>query len=135
MKIVHTLLFAALAAALAGCHSDTPDTRAARNGEPSATESTLGDSVGKAMGEAQRKLETETITLRTDEGGTHKAEISPAGDLTIDGRSIPLTQEQRALVLEHRAQMVRLARAGMSRRRRPSRRHVRRAPRPVRATP
>jgi len=110
MNVTRTLLGVALVAALAACHRDAPAPTA---GSGNAIEDNVAHNVGKAMADAQRKLETENITIRSDDGATHKAEITPKGDLLIDGKAIALNASQRAAVLDYREQTVVIAHAGM----------------------
>jgi len=108
MTITRTLLCIALAASLAACDSKPPAAAA-----PNTIEDDVASNVGKAMSVAERKLETQNITLRSDDGGTHKAEITPTGELIIDGKPVPLNAAQRAALLDYRAQTLVIARAGM----------------------
>lgn len=105
------LLVAALTLGLAACHQE-PATPASKTstGVGDGIGDGIGDSVGRSMADAKRKLETENLKI---EQGGRRAEITPAGDLIIDGRPIPVNAEQRALLLEHRTQMLDIARAGM----------------------
>jgi hypothetical protein len=109
MNTVPTLLCDAVLASLAACQARTPEPSAST--PPAATVST--SSIGKAMDEAAKKLATENITLRTDDGGTHKAEITPAGDLIIDGKTVAIDATQRQLLLDYRARVHDIAQAGM----------------------
>jgi len=43
-----------------------------------------------------------------------RAEISPAGDLLVDGKAVVVTPAQRALLLEYRGQVLGVAEAGMA---------------------
>jgi len=46
--------------------------------------------------------------------GLPKAEISPQGDLLIDGKAVTVDDAQRQLVLAHRANVIAIAEAGMA---------------------
>ncbi|HEY1139668.1 MAG TPA: DUF2884 family protein, partial [Lysobacter sp.] len=80
---------------------------------------------------AREKLATENISLN---GGVHinsgdhhgvsvfsddendkrpKAEITPKGDLLIDGKTVAITAQQRAMLLEYRAHIIGVAESGM----------------------
>lgn len=109
---LRTTLLAAALMSLVACQGRTP-TAAPASGAGGDIESDVGNSVSRGMQEAQRKLETENITVRSDNGGLHKAEITPAGGLLIDGKSIPLDNTQRLAVLEYRARTIEIAHAGM----------------------
>lgn len=90
----------------------------------------IGRSVEKAMDKARAKLATENIsltdfhvsghhngiTVTNDEDpndGRPKAEITPQGDLLIDGRKIEANAQQHALLLQYRKQIEGVAGAGM----------------------
>jgi hypothetical protein len=87
--------------------------------------SALGNIVKSATDEARKKLQTENISIsdgmhiqvnghsiRRPEGKT-KAEITPAGDLLIDGRPVTVDAQQRALLLQYRQHIIGIAGAGM----------------------
>lgn len=86
---------------------------------PATAESTdapataLGKVVDEATQKARAKLANEPITLSSDNDNLPKAEISPSGDLLIDDKAVPVNDQQRALLLEHRANVVAIAEAGM----------------------
>lgn len=64
---------------------------------------------------ARAKLATENISLnRNDRKNLPKAEITPAGDLLIEGKAVATTPEQRALVLAYRAQLLQVVGDGMA---------------------
>lgn len=123
----HTLALAlsiSLLLPLAGCGADTPTDA----GQPGAGEPASGSMVTRgvqaAIARAAETLETENITV----GGKHdngfrwgdaatdlpRAEITPGGDLLIDGEPVAVDARQRQLLLEHRARVVEVAKAGMS---------------------
>ena len=95
-----------------------------------APQTAIGRSVEKAMDKARAKLATENIsltdfhvsghhngiTVTSDEDpndGRPKAEITPQGDLLIDGRKIEANAQQHALLLQYRKQIEAVAGAGM----------------------
>lgn len=112
MNSVRTATFVALACIplLGACERSTPP--APRDADAPAT--SLGKVVEEATEKARTKLANEPITLTSDDGNLPKAEISPKGDLVIDGKTVPVTEEQRAMLLEHRANIVAIADAGMT---------------------
>ena len=93
--------------------------------------SSLGKLVDKEIQEARKKLATENISVNGgvrvshgDHGGINvfsddendkrpKAEISPKGDLLIDGKAVAINAEQRAMLLEYRAHVISVAESGM----------------------
>lgn len=112
MNPVRTATLVALACIplLGACDRSTPP--APQDAEAPAT--SLGKVVDEATEKARIKLANEPITLSSDDGKLPKAEISPKGDLVIDGKTVPVTEDQRALLLEHRANIVAIADAGMT---------------------
>ncbi|GAB1595970.1 DUF2884 family protein [Lysobacter claricitrinus] len=109
-----SLLAVALLAGVAGCQDRTSAPNAASSTSTSGVGDGggdgLGDTVGHAMDEARVKLKTENVKLT--ENGRH-AEITPKGDLIIDGKTIAVNDEQRRLLLEHREHILEIASAGM----------------------
>lgn len=95
-------------AALMACDARNDVETSTRN----TTTSSVGGEMSSAIEKARRKLETGNITVSGD-GADGKAEITPAGDLLIDGRQVPVTPQQRALLMEHRSRIVAVAGAGM----------------------
>src|SRR5690554_4555389 len=105
----------ALAALLAtGCGSSEPPPAPQPGTEAgdAAQQSWIGRQAAAAIAKAQRELETENIQIGDKSGfsingrsyGMGKpgdlppAEISPQGDLLIEGEPVPVTDAQRALL-------------------------------------
>lgn len=113
MKHPHVLVLALLLGAaplIAGCApsgSDDP-----KDGAGGAT--WLGQTVRGATDEARAALASEAISVGDTSDGKPKAKISPEGELLIDDEPVPATPEQRELLLEHRANIVALAEAGIA---------------------
>lgn len=72
-----------------------------------------GGTVALALDEARQKLHTENLTLGSAELGT-KAEITPQGDLLINGIAVPLTDPQRDAVMVYRGKLLAVAESGMA---------------------
>lgn len=70
---------------------------------------------GREIEEARRKLATENIALNRD-GKKHlpKAEITPGGDLLIEGKAVAATPAQKALVLAYRGELLGVVGDGMA---------------------
>jgi hypothetical protein len=85
------------------------------DGKPEArqTHSMLGNVVGKAMDEARSEIRTGNLSISAESRDLPKAEISPQGDLLIDGRKVETTPGQRALLLDYRGHLVGVAESGM----------------------
>jgi hypothetical protein len=127
------LLAALMAASLAACNQSPAPTTPPAATTPaanSAPETVLGKSVAAALRKAREELETSNIDLdngidvRTGTNGHHfrighatdgsRAQITPQGDLLIEGKAVPVTPAQRALVLEYRRGIIGVAEAGMN---------------------
>jgi len=132
-----TRIFActALLASLAACQGNAPSS--ASKTSPTATApatqptSALGRMVEGELREAREKLAHENITLGSvhirsgEHGGVSvmsdddskdngpKGEITPQGDLLIDGKVVAINAEQRAMLLEYRTHVIALAETGM----------------------
>lgn len=119
------LALAALLATGCGGSQPPPDNQAA---DAAAAQSWIGRQAAAGIAKAQRELESKNIGIgrnggitvngRTfgprDADGLPKAEITPGGDLLIQGEPIAVTGAQRELLLEHRRQLIGLAQAGMA---------------------
>lgn len=105
----HSLLFAALIAAstLSACSDKAPS-----NTDTAAEPTTmLGKVVKEATDEARKELATGNIEISKDQ--QTKAEITPEGDLLVNGKRITPTTEQRKLLLEYRGHIAGIATAGI----------------------
>ena len=104
----HSLLFAALlcASMLSAC-SD----KASSGTDPGEPTTMLGKAVKGATDHARGELATANIQVSKDQQS--KAEITPEGDLLVDGKRITPTAEQRVLLLEYRSHIVGIAEAGI----------------------
>ena len=108
MKTVRTLLCVALVASLAACQQKAPDTATAT---PQEDPGLIARNVEAAMDKGREKLATENITISND--GQGKAEITPQGDLLIEGRKVEIDEGQRRLLLDYRNEVSAIASAGM----------------------
>jgi len=107
---------------LAACDGQQDRTTPRTAGEPT---SALGNIVKNATDEARKKLQTENISISDSmhiqvnghsirrPGGKTKAEITPAGDLLIDGKAVTIDSQQRTLLLQYRQNIISIAGAGM----------------------
>lgn len=114
-----TVLFAAVLGGislLAACGAN-PAPGSASGNAPTAKKQETGvitSAIQEAIGEAQKEIAEGNITVSKDEhNGGKKAEITPKGDLLIDGRAVAITPAQRTLLLEYRSHVVAVATAGM----------------------
>lgn len=112
--------------------SSTHDADASTASDASATtnapKSVLGKAVAKGMRQAREELETNNLSLN---GGVHvskngkgvwggdendnlpKAEITPKGDLLIEGSAVTINASQRGMLLDYRHDVIDVAEAGM----------------------
>jgi hypothetical protein len=95
-----------------------------------APETVLGRTVDVAMRKARHELETRNLDIgdgmkvAVNEHGHQvrignssdgsKAQLTPKGDLLIDGKPVPVTPQQRAMLLDYRQQIIAVAETGMS---------------------
>lgn len=116
MNAIRTSTLAALLGSLvlAGCSQ--PATTAQADGDAptaSAERGIISKAINEAIVEARREIREGNISVSGDGKHGAKAEITPQGDLLIDGRKVELTPAQRALLLEHRSRIAAVAEAGM----------------------
>lgn len=94
---------------LAACSANrAPDTEA---GVKQEEKSIISQAVTEAIAEARQEINQGNITI--SEHDLPKAEITPKGDLLIEGRAVAITPAQRTLLLEHRGHIVAVAESGM----------------------
>ena len=126
----HTLSAIAIAAALAACSKPAPPpANDAGAGAPQSEKGFLSRQLDKAFAEARAKLERENIDIsngvsfnvngtriggRDDAIKLPKAEITPQGDLLIEGTAVAITPAQRSQLLDYRGQIIGIAAAGMA---------------------
>lgn len=69
--------------------------------------------ISNAMDKAKVKLQSEPITISDDAPGQPRAEITPSGDLVIDGKTVAITPAQRTALLAYREQTIAVATQGI----------------------
>ncbi len=107
--IAATALLASLPL-LGACESKTPDQQVQKVKE----ESLISQATREAVAEARKEINEGNISVSNDhKSGQGKAEITPKGDLLIDGRAVAINQEQRKLLLEYRGHVASVAEAGV----------------------
>lgn len=95
--------------------------------ETSKPQTMIGKTVAREIDKARKELATGNISLnghdvtingrdyaRTDDDTRPKAEITPAGDLLLDGKAVAVSPQQRAMLLQYRDQIIAIADAGMT---------------------
>ncbi len=103
MKLHLLLLSAALSLPLAACGD-----RSAGN-DPDV--SGVARTVRNATDKAGEKMAENNIKISS--GKAAHAEITPAGDLVIEGRTVDVDQAQRELLLAYRGQVIEMAQTGI----------------------
>ena len=101
-----------------------PSPPVAANDSP---KSFIGRHVDKALDEARKELATQNISISDGfdinvnghqvhhpDAGLPKAEITPQGDLLIEGKAVSITPAQRQELLTYRARIIGIAEAGMA---------------------
>lgn len=74
-------------------------------------DTSLGQKVREATNKARKEMSAKNISVSSDDGA--KVEISPAGDLLINGSTIAVDDAQRKLLLQYREQVMQVAEAGI----------------------
>ena len=130
MNTIRTLACTALLASLAACQGNAPSATTASNASKPAAPAEpggLSGMVGAAMDKARAEMETKNIgiggngvhinvnghEINTPDDKAPHAEISPQGDLLVEGKPVDITPAQRKLLLEYRGEIIGVASAGM----------------------
>lgn len=132
MNRIRIFACTALLASLAACQGNAPSSASKTSPTAPAPQPTsaLGRMVEKEIREAREKLAHENISLdgvhihTGERGGVSvmsdddsktgpKGEITPQGDLLIDGKAVAINADQRAMLLEYRAHVIDIAVTGM----------------------
>ncbi|MFT4257783.1 MAG: hypothetical protein QM599_12650 [Pseudoxanthomonas sp.] len=118
---LRTLAFAALLPLAAACGRKPPPANAGN--DPQAT-TVLGAKVQQAMDKAKAELDTKNSSINgfsVNVGGNRiggdlglpRAEITPQGELLIEGKAVAASPEQQALLKAYRGELIGVAKAGM----------------------
>lgn len=103
-----TLLMLACLPLLAACGANDPPPPT----DPATAPTTIiGKAVKQATDQARKELVTENFKLSVD--GLPQAEITPTGDLLIEGKAVPVDAAQKALLLDYRKGITDIAEAGI----------------------
>lgn len=102
---------------LAACSNSDSNRTAASTGTGTGTGKPTvdADSIGRKVQDATDKARAELAqgNIKVSNNQSEKAEITPQGDLLINGKAIAIDAKQRALLLDYRKQVEKLAGAGM----------------------
>lgn len=102
----------ALSLGLSACGGGDAPPASGTASDANAPSTALGRMVASATDEARQELATQNIDLSAT--GHPKAEITPAGELLIDGKTVATTDEQRKLLQDYRKGIIDVAEAGMA---------------------
>lgn len=128
-----TLLMLATLPLVGACNQQkaspaTDSAEVAKSGVQEA-QTIIGKTVEKELAKARKELHEGNISIGGKgvdvsingkhytgdaDDGRPRAEITPKGDLLIDGKSVATTPAQRAMLLEYRGQVIGVAEAGMA---------------------
>ncbi|RZA22054.1 MAG: hypothetical protein EOP93_01345 [Lysobacteraceae bacterium] len=127
MKHVHGLALALLAGTSLLACSDPPAPPATPVASADSPKTFIGRHVDKALDEARKELATKNISISDgfninvngheihNKGeNLPKAEITPQGDMLIEGRAVAVTHAQRQQLLAYRGRIIGIAEAGMA---------------------
>lgn len=106
-SLIIALLLAS--ASITACGSSQSPDAAAKQEEKSV----ITKAVNEAVVEARKEIREGNITISEHEKNLPKAEITPKGDLLIDGKAVAINPDQRAQLLEYRAHVAGVAESGM----------------------
>lgn len=97
-------------------------TQAMKDANEKTSPSMISGEIRKAIQEAKQELASKNIDVDSvhigdsrsrDKDSRSKAQITPQGELLIEGKKVTATQAQHALLLDYRKQVVGIAEAGM----------------------
>lgn len=80
--------------------------------QETTSEISLSSTMEKAAAEARIEIQNGNMSLGDAEGKA-KAEITPKGDLLINGKAIVVTPEQRQMLIQHRQLLATIAISGV----------------------
>ena len=92
---------------LTACNKQDAD----KSGKQAESDSVSGI-MAKATEEARKEINTGNMSLG-DISGKAKGEITPQGDLLIDGKPVTINADQRQLLIKHRELLAKIAISGM----------------------
>lgn len=128
MNKIRTFACIALLASLAACQGGSPSNSTASGSQkPADKQGGWAGMVGAAMDKARAEMETKNIgiggngvhinvnghEINTPDDKTPHAEITPQGDLLVEGKPVDITPAQRAMLLQYRGEIIGVASAGM----------------------
>lgn len=109
--LLPTLLLCLPLAACGNHDAGKTDPATGKAASPAAEAGTVGKTVQDATDKARKELAQGNINISNDQ--SDRAEITPQGELLINGKTVTTTASQRALLLDYRKQVEAIAGAGM----------------------
>lgn len=102
--------------ALAACNADRAPAGTPAASASSTSAGLIDNAIGRAMDRAGDEMRKRNISISGHKGanGPAQAQISPQGDLLIDGKAVPIDAAQRAMLLDYRARVEDIAAQGMA---------------------
>lgn len=131
MNMFRATTLAAILATLPLASACSKSDPAADTATTKASEATgmIGRAIEKEIAKARKELHEGNIAIGGDginvsvngkhysggpDDGRPRAEITPQGELLVDGKTIATTPDQRAMLLEYRGQIITVAETGMA---------------------
>jgi hypothetical protein len=111
MNKVHALTLLTCLAMFAGCSRNEPPAAQPPTDNKSA-HSMFGRIASNATEQVREQMENHNITLKGI-GSQAKAEITPQGDLLLEGKKVAITDAQRALLMKYRTGIIAVATTGV----------------------
>ncbi|MGQ4584204.1 DUF2884 family protein [Lysobacter sp. F60174L2] len=109
-KILPALLLLACIPWLSACGKDEPPQPVPATGVLAEVSAEISKEMENVSREVREAMATENIDIA--DGDEAPAEITPQGDLLIDGRKVEIDADQRALLLEYRGHIAYMAETG-----------------------
>jgi len=97
---------------LSACDATPSSQQAAQ--KTAETGGAVSGAMQKALTQAKKEIAEGNISVNNSGTGGKRVEISPKGDLIIDGQPVAVTPQQRALLLEYRGHVIEVANAGIT---------------------
>lgn len=98
---------------LSACSADPSASASSAQQKPEQTGGVISGAVQTALTQAKKEIAEGNINIDNGKSGK-RVELSPKGDFIIDGKPVPVTPEQRALLVEYRGHVVGVATAGIN---------------------
>jgi hypothetical protein len=126
-----TLALAIAAVALPACSRPGADQEARAKAEAKETGGVISRAIDKEIAKARKELHEGNLVISGEHGvgmsvgdwkvqahdkgdaSGPRAEITPQGDLLVDGKAVAVTDDQRKLLVDYRNEVIQVAETGM----------------------